>query len=111
MLPSGPYTYIPSSPANECRNFLVQMITPYALNNIGYRYYFVYMALCFAFTVTVYFYYPETMGMSLEKLEDFFQQDISVLKTVGLSKKLARMPNTGGPEELRAQLEELGAKP
>lgn len=83
------------------------MITPFALNSIGYRYYFVYMALCFAFTATVYFFYPETMGMTLEKLEDFFQQDISVLKTVRLSKKLARMPNTGGPEELRAQLEDL----
>ncbi|KAL3464852.1 general substrate transporter [Aspergillus heterothallicus] len=73
-------------------NFLVQMVTPYALSSIGYRYYIVYAVMGVTYVVCVYFFYPETMGQSLEKLEDLFQQDLSILETVRVAKKLSSMP-------------------
>ena len=85
------------------------MVTPVALANIGYRYYIVYTITGMTYVGAVYFFYPETMGQSLEKLEDLFQQDISVSETVRLASKLANLPpdeETQG-EQLKSQIEQI----
>lgn len=85
------------------------MVTPVALANIGYQYYIVYAIIGLTFVGSVYFLYPETMGQSLEGLDDLFQHDISILETVQMAKKLSKMPpNTGITEvELKGQVEQV----
>ncbi|CAG7945524.1 unnamed protein product [Penicillium salamii] len=93
---------------NFIRNFVVQMITPVALANIGYQYYIVYALIGLTFVGSVYFFYPETMGQSLEQLDDLFQNDISILETVKMAKRLSKMPGTAMPEvELKGQVEQV----
>ncbi|CAI7567889.1 unnamed protein product [Penicillium manginii] len=90
-------------------NFVVQMVTPIALASIGYRYYIVYTITGLTYIVAVYFFYPETMGQSLEQLEDLFQQDISVSETVHFASKLAKLPKDEENQEepLKVQLEQI----
>lgn len=86
----------------------MQMITPVALANIGYQYYIVYAIIGLTFVGSVYFFYPETMGQSLEQLDDLFQNDISILETVKMAKRLSKMPGTAMPEvELKGQVEQV----
>lgn len=80
---------------NLYRNFVVQMATPVALANIKYKYYLVYTATGLTYIGSVYFFYPETMGQSLEKLEDLFQQALSIFETVRLSGKSSAMKGRG----------------
>ncbi|KAJ5241971.1 uncharacterized protein N7469_000298 [Penicillium citrinum] len=90
-------------------NFVVQMITPVALANIGYRYYIVYTLIGLTYVGSVYFFYPETMGQSLEKLEDLFQQNISISETIRVASKLAKIsPDEETPgTQLKAQIEQI----
>ena len=41
------------------RNFAVTMITPVAINTIGYQYYIVFTCIGFCIPISVYFFYPE----------------------------------------------------
>lgn len=94
---------------NLYRNFVVQMVTPVALANIKYKYYLVYTSTGLTYLGSVYFFYPETMGQSLEKLEDLFQQDLSIFETVRLAGKLSAVKEgeDGQREELKAQVEQI----
>lgn len=74
------------------RNFVVQMVTPIGLANIGYQYYIVYAVIGFCFPITVFFFYPETMGQRLEKLEQVFQRDMSIFETVKHANHMAKWP-------------------
>jgi hypothetical protein len=53
-------------------NFLVVMITPTALENIGYRMYVIYAVFNAVFAVMIWFMYPETAGKSLEMIDLHF---------------------------------------
>lgn len=85
----------------------MQMITPVAMTSIGYQYWIVYTVLGLTFPLTVYFFYPETMGQSLERLEELFQQDLSIFQTVRLANKL---PTEASDEMVveKGQLEQSG---
>jgi hypothetical protein len=50
-------------------NFLVVMITPTALENIGYKMYIIFAIFNIWFAITVYFIYPETAGKTLEDID------------------------------------------
>lgn len=70
----------------------MQMVTPFALTSIGYKYYIVYTIIGLTYIGSVYFLYPETMGLSLERIEDLFQQDLSIPETVRLADSWASLP-------------------
>lgn len=53
-------------------NFLVVMITPVAIANIGWRTYILWAVLNFVFIFIVYFFYPETKGLTLEETDKIF---------------------------------------
>jgi MFS family permease len=74
-------------------NFVVVMITPVAVNTIGYRYFIVYAVISASIIPLVYFLYPETMGRSLEELEMMFSEGPSIRAIVKESK---RKPAEGG---------------
>lgn len=62
------------------------MVTPVALNTIGYQYYIVYAVISACIPVSVYFLYPETMGRNLEEIDLLFRESPSVFATVRFAK-------------------------
>lgn len=62
------------------------MVTPVALNTIGWQYYIVYAVISACIPVSVYFLYPETMGRNLEEIDMLFRESPSVFATVRFAK-------------------------
>lgn len=54
------------------------MITPVAINNISWRYYIIYAAIAACVLVSVYFFFPGTMGRNLEEIGPVFKDSPSV---------------------------------
>ncbi|KAI1356614.1 putative sugar transporter [Xylaria sp. FL0043] len=67
-------------------NFVVTIITPVAIANIGYRYYIVYTIIGALIPVSIYCLYPETMGLRLEDIDLIFRDSPSALSIVRYSK-------------------------
>jgi hypothetical protein len=51
------------------------LVNPIALAAIGWRYYFVFVAILICYAVISYFFYPETKGYSLEHMAILFDGD------------------------------------
>ncbi|KAK5789447.1 hypothetical protein VI817_008571 [Penicillium citrinum] len=71
-------------------NFVVVMITPVALDTIGWRYYIVYAVISACIPVVVYLFYPETMGRNLEALSQVFRDAPSAWSIVALAKQVPK---------------------
>ncbi|KAF1968480.1 general substrate transporter [Bimuria novae-zelandiae CBS 107.79] len=80
-------------------NFVINMATPVAIETIGWQYYLVFLCISATIIPMVWFFYPETMGRSLEELEMMFSEGQSVFSIVRESRK----PLTGSllPEAYR----------
>ncbi|KAK9236688.1 general substrate transporter [Lipomyces kononenkoae] len=63
-----------STAGNWISNFMVVMITPIAFNNIGAYTYLIFAIINAAMVPTVFFFYPETAGRSLEEIDEIFAQ-------------------------------------
>lgn len=53
--------------------FLVVMITPICVQNLGYKTYVMFAIFNFSFIFLTYFYYPETKGLQLEAVNELFE--------------------------------------
>ncbi|KAF2649796.1 general substrate transporter [Lophiostoma macrostomum CBS 122681] len=73
-------------------NFVINMVTPVAIETIGWKYYLVFLIISAIIVPVVYFFYPETMGRSLEELEMLFSEGDSILGIV----RDSRAPLNGG---------------
>ncbi|RLV94820.1 Sugar transporter STL1 [Spathaspora sp. JA1] len=62
-----------STAANWSFNFMVVMITPVAFENIDYYTYTIFAVINLLMVPTVYFFYPETAGRSLEEMDKVFE--------------------------------------
>ena len=51
------------------------MITPVAIDSLGYQYYILYAVLGGCIPILVFFLYPETMGRSLEQMDELFRDN------------------------------------
>lgn len=71
-------------------NFLVAEVTPVAFADIGWKYFIVYCCLNAAFVPTVYFFFPETAGRSLEEIDQIFEASTSIFDAVPVAKKLPK---------------------
>ncbi|KAA8645791.1 hypothetical protein EYZ11_006754 [Aspergillus tanneri] len=69
-------------------NFVVVMITPVALETIGYQYYIVYAVISACIPVSVYFFYPETMNRNLEALNHVFRDATTPWHIVSMARHL-----------------------
>lgn len=69
-------------------NFVVVMITPVALDTIGYKYYIVYAVISACIPISVYFFYPETMNRNLEALNHVFRDAPSAWDIVSMARHL-----------------------
>lgn len=70
------------------RMFVVAMITPVAIDDIGYRYYIVYAVIGGIIPPIIYLFYPETKGRSLEEVDEIFRDAPSIFAAVSMSKHL-----------------------
>jgi hypothetical protein len=70
------------------------MVTPVAIETIGWQYYLVFLIISAIILPVVYFGYPETMGRSLEELEMMFTEGKSIPGIVRESRKpfTSRLP-------------------
>ncbi len=90
-------------------NFVVVMITPVALDTIGYRYYIVYAVISACIPISVYFFYPETMGRSLESLNKVFRDAPTMWHVVDMARNMPKGDVAGmdvEPSEKKMSVEE-----
>ncbi|KAK5046913.1 hypothetical protein LTR84_007267 [Exophiala bonariae] len=57
---------------NWASNLVVAQCSPIALSKMGYRYFYIFMAFNWVAAAVVYFYYPETQGYTLERVNELF---------------------------------------
>jgi hypothetical protein len=58
------------------------MVTPVAIETIGFKYYIVFAVIAGTVAPVVYFLYPETMGHTLEEIDLMFINSPSAWSTV-----------------------------
>ncbi|PYI23193.1 general substrate transporter [Aspergillus violaceofuscus CBS 115571] len=63
-------------------NFVISLVTPVAVDTIGYRFYIVFGVIGATIPVVVYFLFPETKGRNLEEINMMFRDSPSVWATV-----------------------------
>ncbi|KEF54104.1 uncharacterized protein A1O9_09899 [Exophiala aquamarina CBS 119918] len=63
--------------ANRSANGIVVTTTPTGLARIRWRYWLIWMILNASFVPLVYFFYPETCGLTLEQIDQIFEADDS----------------------------------
>jgi hypothetical protein len=66
------------------------MATPVAITNLGNYYFIIFCAISFCIPITVYLFYPETMGQSLEQIDAAFRDNKTPFTIVKASKLLAK---------------------
>lgn len=54
-------------------NFMVVEITPIGIQNLGWRFYIIWIVLNAVMVPTVYLFYPETAGRTLEDMDDYYR--------------------------------------
>ena len=52
--------------------FFNTFVNPIALERLGWKYYFVFLAVLVVMAFTIYFFYPETRGHTLEQMAVIF---------------------------------------
>lgn len=62
------------------------MVTPVAINTIGWQFYIVFAAIGACIPLSVYFFFPETMGRNLEEIDLVFRESPSIWATVRFAK-------------------------
>ncbi|KAI5796613.1 general substrate transporter [Geopyxis carbonaria] len=87
-----------------CFNFLVVMITPTALENIGYKMYIMYAIFNIWFAVTIWYFYPETKGKTLEEM------DLVFARLYGSPEAVAQLEGRMGSVE-KPTMQELESTP
>ena len=63
-----------STACNWAINYMVVQITPVALDSIGYKFFIIFAIFNLAFLPPIYFFYPETKGMTLEAVDLLFSK-------------------------------------
>lgn len=64
----------------------MKVTTPIGFASLGWKFYLVWAAVAISIIPSVYFFYPETTGLSVEEIDQVFIDSPSVLATVGIAK-------------------------
>ncbi|KAK4505155.1 hypothetical protein PRZ48_003118 [Zasmidium cellare] len=79
-------------------------INPIAMEDIGWKYYIVFIVIIVAYGATAYFYFPETRGHTLEQIANIFDGDESGVpdgvETAVRSKSVGSVNGKGGEVEV-----------
>lgn len=87
------------------------MVTPVAINTIGYQYYIVFAVIAACIPISVVLFFPETMGRNLEEIDLMFKDSPSIWATVRFAKnRPVAMPQeyVGKQSEKSKHLEDEG---
>lgn len=78
--------------------FIIVLITPTAVSNIGYRIYRIFIVVTTVGIVFGYFLYPETKGCTLEEMDRYFEvvRTWKVRKISSIRKTLDNMEISSG---------------
>ncbi|GJC80782.1 MFS glucose transporter mfs1 [Colletotrichum liriopes] len=68
--------------------FFNTFVNPVALESIQWKYYFVFLAVLVAMIISVWFYYPETRGRTLENMAFLFDSETAEVGTGNASSAL-----------------------
>lgn len=93
-------------------SFVVIEIVPTAITNIGWRTYLIFAAFNLAFVPFVYFFLPETAGLTLEAIDlCFMDRTMDPVKKAGELRRQLKRGETitlGGGEGGEEKAEEVG---
>ena len=56
-------------------NYLIVQITPISISNIRWKTYLIFFVLNIVFGITVWLFYPETSGRTLEEMDEIYMGD------------------------------------
>ncbi|PYH49442.1 hexose carrier protein [Aspergillus saccharolyticus JOP 1030-1] len=87
-------------------NFVVVMVTPVALDTLGYRYYVMYAVISACIPISVALFYPETMNRNLELLDHAFRDAPTPWQIVSMARSLPQGEVTEAELYQRDQLKE-----
>ncbi|KAH7083007.1 sugar transporter [Paraphoma chrysanthemicola] len=79
-------------------NFFNTFVNPIALESIGWKYYFVFVVVLIAMFITVYFYYPETRGYTLEHMAVLFDGEDAAPSSAETAERAFSVTEKGGYE-------------
>lgn len=65
----------------------LSVTTPIGFASLGYRFYFIWGAVAFSIIPSVFFFYPETTGLSVEEIDQVFIESSSIFATVRLAEQ------------------------
>ncbi|ODQ68222.1 general substrate transporter [Nadsonia fulvescens var. elongata DSM 6958] len=61
---------------NWFANFLISFFTPFITHDIGFKYGYVFTGCCAAAGIFVYFFVPETKGLTLEQVDEMYESGV-----------------------------------
>ncbi|KAE8449216.1 hypothetical protein EG329_008383 [Mollisiaceae sp. DMI_Dod_QoI] len=68
--------------------FFTNFINPIGMDGAGWKYFIMYIAMICAEILTIYFFYPETYGRTLEELSFLFEDDLADKQVVAVEKTI-----------------------
>jgi hypothetical protein len=75
-------------------------ITPVGLSTLSYQFYIIWAAMNIVLIFPcVYFFFPETKGLSLEKIDEIFVESKNVFQPVWVAKRLIKGERVSGGDE------------
>lgn len=83
--------------------------TPLGFTALGWKFYLVWATVAFSIIPSVYFFFPETTGLSVEEIDQVFIDSPSVLKTVALAEQRRKQKRETG--EIKIENFNDGKKP
>ncbi|KAJ5110130.1 general substrate transporter [Penicillium argentinense] len=63
---------------NWINNYIVVLVTPIGISNIGWKYYLIYAVLNAVFVPVLGYFYVETAGLSLEQIDTMFESKYAI---------------------------------
>jgi len=88
--------------ANWIFNFALAYFVPPAFHNILWKTYILFAVFCFAMTVHVFFFFPETRNKSLEDISVLFSGKVPAWKSKDFGNKFDQMLQQGDLETMQS---------
>ncbi|WWC88940.1 uncharacterized protein L201_003855 [Kwoniella dendrophila CBS 6074] len=86
--------------------WVVALTTPLGFTSLGWKFYLVWAAVALSIIPSVYFFYPETTGLSVEEIDQVFIDSPNVFATVSLAEQ-RRREKAANPENVEGGVEQF----